>query len=158
MNDNEDIVKKYNELKKLSADLFKQDEIAVNARNQKFRNEIEKYRELINLRDKQIEQEVQMRTEVEKRLQKQRELVEEQKESDKLQKQLLKDVETFNEKQLSGISNWLSNKQNKLNTQRSNRANELINDWIKQNGQINEDNYSKVQSTVERQLNKEFRR
>lgn len=157
MNDNEDIVKKYNELKKLSADLFKQDEMAVNARNQKFRNEIEKYRELINLRDKQIEQEVQMRTEVEKRLQKQRELVEEQKESDKLQKQLLKDVETFNEKQPSGISNWLSNKQNKLNTQRSNRANELINDWIKQNGQINEDNYSKVQSTVERQLNKEFR-
>lgn len=157
MNDNEDIVKKYNELKKLSADLFKQDEMAVNARNQKFRNEIEKYRELINLRDKQIEQEVQMRTEVEKRLQKQRELVEEQKTSDKLQKQLLKDVETFNEKQPSGISNWLSNKQNKLNTQRSNRANELINDWIKQNGQINEDNYSKVQSTVERQLNKEFR-
>ena len=98
-----------------------------------------------------------MRTEVEKRLQKQRELVEEQKTSDKLQKQLLKDVETFNEKQPSGISNWLSNKQNKLNTQRSNRANELINDWIKQNGQIDENNYSKVQSTVERQLNKEFR-
>ena len=156
MNDNEDIVKKYNELKKLSADLFKQDEMAVNARNQKFRNEIEKYRELINLRDKQIEQEVQMRTEVEKRLQKQRELVEEQKTSEKLQKQLLKDVETFNEKQPSGISNWLSNKQNKLNTQRSNRANELINDWIKKNGQINEGNYSTVKGTIEKQLDKEF--
>ena len=76
--------------------------MAVNARNQKFRNEIEKYRELINLRDKQIEQEVQMRTEVEKRLQKQENLLRNKRPSEQLQKQLLKDVETFNEKQPSG--------------------------------------------------------
>lgn len=157
MNDNEDIVKKYNELKKLSADLFKQDEMAVNARNQKFRNEIEKYRELINLRDKQIEQEVQMRTEVEKRLQKQKELVEEQKTSEKLQKQLLKDFENYDyTQQTFSVNSWVTNRQSRLNTERSNKANELINDWIKKNGQINEGNYSTVKGTIEKQLDKEF--
>lgn len=157
MNDNEDIVKKYNELKKLSADLFKQDEMAVNARNQKFRNEIEKYRELINLRDKQIEQEVQMRTEVEKRLQKQKELVEEQKTSEKLQKQLLKDFENYDyTQQTFSVNSWITNRQSRLNTERSNKANELINDWIKKNGQINEGNYSTVKGTIEKQLDKEF--
>lgn len=158
MNDNEDIVKKYNELKKLSADLFKQDEMAVNARNQKFRNEIEKYRELINLRDKQIEQEVQMRTEVEKRLQKQRELVEEQKESEKLQKQLIKDFENYDHTQQTfSINSWVTNRRSQLNSERSNRANELINEWMtKNNGKLTEENYSTVKGTIDKQLDREF--
>lgn len=158
MNDNEDIVKKYNELKKLSADLFKQDEMAVNARNQKFRNEIEKYRELINLRDKQIEQEVQMRTEVEKRLQKQRELVEEQKESEKLQKQLIKNFENYDHTQQTfSINSWVTNRRSQLNSERSNRANELINEWMtKNNGKLTEENYSTVKGTIDKQLDREF--
>lgn len=158
MNDNEDIVKKYNELKKLSADLFKQDEMAVNARNQKFKNEIEKYRELINLRDKQIEQEVQMRTEVEKRLQKQRELVEEQKESEKLQKQLIKDFENYDHTQQTfSINSWVTNRRSQLNSKRSNRANELINEWMtKNNGKLTEENYSTVKGTIDKQLDREF--
>lgn len=158
MNDNEDIVKKYNELKKLSADLFKQDEMAVNARNQKFKNEIEKYRELINLRDKQIEQEVQMRTEVEKRLQKQRELVEEQRESEKLQKQLIKDFENYDHTQQTfSINSWVTNRRSQLNSERSNRANELINEWMtKNNGKLTEENYSTVKGTIDKQLDREF--
>lgn len=80
MNDNEKIVKEYDKLKRLSTDLFKQDEMAINARNQKFKNEIDKYHEQIRLREQQIEQEVQFRTEVEKRLKVQQELVDKQKE------------------------------------------------------------------------------
>lgn len=164
MNDNEEIVKKYNELKKLSSDLFKQDEMAINARNQKFRNEIEKYHQQIKFREEQIEQEVQLRTEVEKRLNAHREILNAQKEeqqaqkdSIKYQKQLLDEMKSYKIEQPSfSLINLLNKRQNTLNSDKSKRSDELINDWISKNGSLNENNYSDAKKYVQTQLNNEF--
>lgn len=164
MNDNEEIVKKYNELKRLSADLFKQDEMAVNARNQKFRNEIEKYHEQIKYREQQIEQEVQLRTEVEKRLQAQKEIVSTQKEQEnaakqslQYQKQLSKEMQNYNiELKKWSPSNFLSKRQDKLQSDVNKRTTQILDDWVKNNGNITESNYEEVQKVLQTTLNKEF--
>lgn len=164
MNDNEEIVKKYNELKRLSADLFKQDEMAVNARNQKFRNEIEKYHEQIKYKEQQIEQEVQLRTEVEKRLQAQKEIVSTQKEQEnaakqslQYQKQLSKEMQNYNiELKKWSPSNFLSKRQDKLQSDVNKRTTQILDDWVKNNGNITESNYEEVQKVLQTTLNKEF--
>lgn len=164
MNDNEEIVKKYNELKRLSADLFKQDEMAVNARNQKFRNEIEKYHEQIKYREQQIEQEVQLRTEVEKRLQAHKEIVSIQKEQEnaakqslQYQKQLSKEMQNYNiELKKWSPSNFLSKRQDKLQSDVNKRTTQILDDWVKNNGNITESNYEEVQKVLQTTLNKEF--
>lgn len=164
MNDNEEIVKKYNELKKLSSDLFKQDEMAVNARNQKFKNEIEKYHQQIKFREEQIEQEVQLRTEVEKRLNAHREIINSQKEEQqiqkdafKYQKQLLNEMKSYKIEQPSfSLNNLLSKKQNTLNNDKSKRSEELISDWISKNGNLNENDYDDAKKYVQTKLNDEF--
>lgn len=164
MDDNEKIVKEYEKLKRLSTDLFKQDEMAINARNQKFRNEIDKYYEQIKLKEQQIEQEVQFRTEVEKRLNVQKEVVQKEKELQDLQKesvrnqqQLLKEMQSFNfESPSFSINNILDKQQQNLNKKISNRTEQLLNDWIKNNGNVTEENYEKVQKYLQQSINSEF--
>lgn len=164
MNDNEKIVKEYEKLKRLSTDLFKQDEMAINARNQKFRSEIDKYHEQIKLKEQQIEQEVQFRTEVEKRLnaqkevvQKEKELQDLQKESVRNQKQLLKEMQSFNLQSPSfSINNLLNKKQQDLDNKISSRTEQLLNDWVAKNGNVTEENYEQVQKYLQQSIDKEF--
>lgn len=164
MDDNEKIVKEYEKLKRLSTDLFKQDEIAINARNQKFRSEIDKYHEQIKLKEQQIEQEVQFRTEVEKRLnaqkevvQKEKELQDLQKESARNQKQLLKEMQSFNLQSPSfSINNLLNKKQQDLDNKISSRTEQLLNDWVAKNGNVTEENYEQVQKYLQQSIDKEF--
>lgn len=164
MDDNEKIVKEYEKLKRLSTDLFKQDEMAINARNQKFRSEIDKYHEQIKLKEQQIEQEVQFRTEVEKRLnaqkevvQKEKELQDLQKESARNQKQLLKEMQSFNLQSPSfSINNLLNKKQQDLDNKISSRTEQLLNDWVAKNGNVTEENYEQVQKYLQQSIDKEF--
>ena len=164
MDDNEKIVKEYEKLKRLSTDLFKQDEMAINARNQKFRSEIDKYHEQIKLKEQQIEQEVQFRTEVEKRLnaqkevvQKEKELQDLQKESARNQKQLLKEMQSFNLQSPSfSINNLLNKKQQDLDNKISSRTEQLLNDWVTKNGNVTEENYEQVQKYLQQSIDKEF--
>lgn len=164
MDDNEKIVKEYEKLKRLSTDLFKQDEMAINARNQKFRNEIDKYHEQIKLKEQQIEQEVQFRTEVEKRLNAQKEVVQKekelqnlQKESVKNQKQLLKEMQSFNLQSPSfNINNLLNKKQQNLDNKISSKTEQLLNDWVAKNGNVTQENYEQAQKYLQQSINKEF--
>ena len=162
MNDNEKIVAEYNKLKQLASDLFKQDEMAVNARNQKFRNEIEKYHQQIKLNNQQIEQEIQLRVETERRVQVLKEEAELQKQSKTIQKDIIKITEsTYKERtrqaekeyeNLNAVQKMLTNKDKWISKRVGFNINQATNYLTAENKKSYEDDQRYLTKTEMKEL------